>query len=61
MELYLVVCCFDNLFSLGIYVEPEDTFEQQAKVSDTFCSISRKVKDEVIVVMRIEFQQVKKV
>ena len=61
MELYLVVCCFDNLFSLVIWVEAEDTFEQQAKVSDTFCSISCKVKDDIIIVMRIEFQLIKKV
>ena len=32
MELYLVVCCFDNLFSIVIHVAAEDAFEQQAKV-----------------------------
>ena len=26
-ELYLVVCCFDNLFSIIIYVAAEDTFK----------------------------------
>ena len=36
MELYLVVCCFGNLFSVIIYVAAEDTFESQAKVSETF-------------------------
>ena len=56
MELYLVVCFFDNLFSIIIYVAAEDTFEYPAKVnSETFCSISCKVKDEIIIVMRIEF------
>ena len=40
MELYLVVCCFDNLFSIIIYEAAEDTNELQAEVSETFCSIS---------------------
>ena len=60
MELYLVVCCFDNLFSIIIYVAAEDTFEWQAGVSETFCSISCYVKDEIIIVLRIEFRLIKK-
>ena len=56
MELYLVVCCFDNLFSIIIYVTAEDTFEQQAKVSEAFWSISCEVRDKRIIVMRIEFR-----
>ena len=27
MELYLDVCCFDNLFSIIMYVAAEDTVE----------------------------------
>ena len=60
MELYLVVCCFDNLFSIITYVAAEDTLNSRPRFLRHSVQYPVKLKMGSCI-MRIEFRLIKKV